>query len=131
MSGRIQQHVERLMRSRSEIFDEANRKRALADPAAAATSGAKRQKVEALAIPQLEIKPLSPGTHTLAQVFTITKNTGLQGFDATQIPAALAARISITTLLTMHPELLNQAVTVRPKPLTRLPSVESAAHSYI
>lgn len=100
------------MRSRSEIFDEANRKRALADPAAAAAGGAKRQKVEAMAIPQLDIKPLSPGTHTLAQVFTITRNTALQGFDACQIPPTLAARISTTALASIHPELLNQAVTV-------------------
>lgn len=116
MTGRIQQHVERLMRSRSEIFDEATRKRALIDPAAAAANNAKRQRVEPLATPRLEIKPLSPGTHSLKDVFIITSNAGLRGFDATQIPAALAARISVTTLATLNPDLLNQAIAVRQDP---------------
>jgi symplekin len=34
----------------------------------------------------------------------------LQGFDATKVPAALAARISVTALATVPPELLNQAL---------------------
>lgn len=111
MSGRIQQYVERLMRSRAEIFDEAGRKRALADQAAAGYGDAKRQKVEAGA-PQFTVPPLGPGPHTLAGVFTLTNNAGLQAFDATQLPANLAAKIGVRTLAALDQNVLDLAVNV-------------------
>jgi symplekin len=111
MSGRIQQYVERLMRSRAEIFDEAGRKRALADQAAAGYGDAKRQKVETGA-PQFTVPPLGPGPHTLAGVFTLTNNAGLQAFDATQLPANLAAKIGIRTLAALDQNVLDLAVSV-------------------
>ncbi|SPQ17927.1 8a867f3d-b872-4770-b8b0-cd100491d299 [Thermothielavioides terrestris] len=109
MSGRIQQYLERLMRSRTEIFDEAGRKRALADHTAAAYGDAKRQKLEG-GVAQVSIPPLGPGPHTLAAVFALTSNLGLQGFDATQLPANLAARISVSALATLDEQVLNFAV---------------------
>jgi symplekin len=111
MSGRIQQYLERLMRSRTEIFDEAGRKRALADHTAAAYGDAKRQKLEG-GVAQVSIPPLGPGPHTLAAVFALTSNLGLQGFDATQLPANLAARISVSALATLDEQVLNFAVAV-------------------
>lgn len=112
MAGRIQQYIERLMRSRAEIFDEAGRKRALADHAAADYGDAKRQKVEG-GVAQVTIPPLGPGPHTLAAVFALTNNQGLQGFDATQIPANLAAKISARTLATLDQQVLDLAIGVR------------------
>jgi len=97
------------MRSRAEIFDESNRKRALAEQAAA--SEAKRQRLEAN-VPQLQIPPLAPGPQSLAAVFTITNNLGLQGFDATQVPAEFASRIAVKTLQTIDQQILDQAITV-------------------
>lgn len=111
MAGRIQQYVERLMRSRTEIFDEAGRKRALADHAAAASGDAKRQRMEGGAAP-VSIPPLGPGPHTLAAVFTLTNNLGLQSFDAAQLPANLAGKISVRTLAAMDPQVLDLAVSV-------------------
>ncbi len=111
MAGRIQQYVERLMRSRAEIFDEAGRKRALADQAAAPFGDAKRQKVESGAA-QFSIPPLGPGPHTLAAVFTLTNNLGLQGFDVSHLPENLAAKISVRTLEALDPHVLDLAVGV-------------------
>jgi symplekin len=107
MSGRIHQYIERMMRSRAEIFDEASRKRALADQDA---GDAKRQKMEGA--PQFSVPPLGPGPHSLAGVFTLTNNLGLAGFDATQLPANLAAKISVKTLMTLDQQILDMAVAV-------------------
>ncbi|KAL2166451.1 hypothetical protein VTG60DRAFT_2759 [Thermothelomyces hinnuleus] len=109
MSGRIQQYLERLMRSRAEIFDEAGRKRALIDQGMAAFGDAKRQRMEA-GVPQFTIPPLGPGPHTVATIFTLTDNPGLQAFDATQLPANLAAKISVRTLATLDERVLDLAV---------------------
>ncbi|KAK3341242.1 hypothetical protein B0T25DRAFT_335481 [Lasiosphaeria hispida] len=109
MAPRIQQHVDRLIRSRAEIFDEANRKRAYAQPPTAEYSEAKRQKVDNAA-PQLPALSQPPGPQSLAAAFTLTGNAGLQSFDATQVPAALAAKISVMTLATLSQPVLDQAL---------------------
>ncbi|KAK3382420.1 hypothetical protein B0T24DRAFT_12001 [Lasiosphaeria ovina] len=108
-AGRLQQHVEKLARSRAEIFDDVNRKRAFAEQAHANHVDAKRQKTEA-GPAQPPIQSLAPGPQSLAAAFTLTNNLGLQGFDATQVPAALAARISVKTLATIDQRILDQAV---------------------
>ncbi|KAK4100634.1 hypothetical protein N658DRAFT_427072 [Parathielavia hyrcaniae] len=105
MAGRIHQYIERMMRLRAEMFDEASRKRALVDQAA---GDAKRQKMEGA--PQFTVPPLGPGPHSLAGVFTLTNNPGLQAFDATQLPANLAAKISVKTLMTLDQQTLDLAV---------------------
>jgi hypothetical protein len=107
MAGRIHQYVERMMRSRAEIFDEASRKRALVDQTA---GDAKRQKMEGA--PQFTVPPLGPGPHSLAGVFTLTNNLGLAAFDATQLPANLAAKISVKTLMALDQQILDLAVAV-------------------
>ncbi|KAI0388018.1 hypothetical protein F5Y04DRAFT_274872 [Hypomontagnella monticulosa] len=108
--GRIQQYIERLMRSRAEIFDEGSRKRALVEHADGLD--AKRQRTAtAPAPPQLEITPLKPGSHTLAEVFTFTTNDGLKHFNVgNNVPAPFAARISVTTIARIDPKLLDRAI---------------------
>lgn len=112
MNPRIQQHVERLMRSRIELLEEGGaRKRALLPQSDVPVMTAKRQKLEEVRpIARLEIPPLGPGPHSLGAVFTISTHPGIGQFDATVIPSALAARISVTTLATLPVELLNQAI---------------------
>jgi hypothetical protein len=110
MAGRIQQYLEKLMRSKAEILDEASRKRA-ADQAAVNAGDAKRQKVEGGARP-FSIPPLGPGPHTLAGVFTLTDNAGLQAFDASLLPANLAAKISVKTLANLDQHVLDFAMGV-------------------
>jgi len=60
----------------------------------------------------VSIPPLGPGPHTLAAVFTLTNNLGLQSFDAAQLPANLAGKISVRTLAAMDPQVLDLAVSV-------------------
>ncbi|KAL2263440.1 hypothetical protein VTK26DRAFT_6738 [Humicola hyalothermophila] len=109
LSGRIQQYLERLMRSRAEIFDETGRKRAFVDQAAANYGDAKRQRMDGVAS-QFRGPPLGPGPHSLASIFTLTNNLGLQGFDATQLPAALAAKVGVRVLATIDQQILDFAV---------------------
>ncbi|OLN97126.1 mRNA cleavage and polyadenylation specificity factor complex subunit pta1 [Colletotrichum chlorophyti] len=110
LAPRIQQHVERMMRMRNEIFDESGRKRAYeaqyrdgVDP--------KRQRMapQVASTPQIQVTPLPPGPHSLGDVFTLTGSEGLKAFDVATLPPALAAKISITTLLRTDPQLLAKA----------------------
>ncbi|KAK4160965.1 putative Pre-tRNA-processing protein [Cladorrhinum sp. PSN259] len=109
--GRIQQYIQRLDRSRIEIFDEAGRKRALADQGAAQYGDAKRQRTETPAVaPPVSIPPLGPGPHTYASLYTITNNPGLQSFDATQVPSQLATRIVVKALASIDQRVLDFAI---------------------
>ncbi|CAK7198401.1 hypothetical protein SEUCBS139899_001062 [Sporothrix eucalyptigena] len=128
---RIQQYVERLMRSRAELFDDAGRKRALVDQQAAAAGGdAKRQRVASGAgVPlaqQLlqEIPPLGPGPKSLADIFALATNPQLRAFNASNVPLELAAKISVSTLARVDAQLLSKAITgIR----DRLASLDAAA----
>ncbi|KAI1416965.1 hypothetical protein F5Y13DRAFT_153469 [Hypoxylon sp. FL1857] len=108
--GRMQQYVERLMRQRTEIFDEGSRKRA--PPEQADGLDPKRQRTGTVSShPQVEIIPLKPGPHSLADVFSFTSNEGLRNFNVgDNVPAALAAKISVTTIARIDPQLLDRAI---------------------
>jgi len=93
------------MRAKAELLDDA-RKRALSEQGY--PMDAKRQKVEG-AVPFV-VPPLGPGPHSLASVFTLTNNAGLQAFDATLIPAPLAAKISVRALATISPAVIDAAI---------------------
>ncbi|KAI1197944.1 mRNA cleavage and polyadenylation specificity factor complex subunit [Nemania serpens] len=110
LAGRMQQYVERLVRSRAEILDETVRKRPMIDQAGAVE--VKRQRTGTLSTqPQIEITPLEPGVHTLAEVFTFTNNDGLKKFNVSDtIPAPLAAKISVRTIAQLDPEILQRAI---------------------
>jgi symplekin len=108
---KIQQYLERLNRSRTEIFDEASRKRAYEAQQYDAIE-AKRQRLAAASVPQLHITPLSPGPHSVAEIFTLTSNAGLRGFDAGLVPSDIASRISVSTLARVDARLLLRAIEV-------------------
>lgn len=83
----------------------------MAGPPDGAQAAAKRQKMgEQQVVARIIVPPLGPGTHSLGALFTLTENLGLQGFDATTVPAALATRVAVTALATVPPELLGQAI---------------------
>jgi symplekin len=115
LSGRIQQYVERMMRSRSEIFDEANKKRGHPeyidglDPA-------KRQKLGEQGINtaanRLHVPPLAPGPHTVGELFTITTDEALKAFDVAQLSEDLVVKIGVTILQRLDFDVLNQAIEV-------------------
>lgn len=113
MALRIQQYIERLIRSRTEIFDEAHRKRGPPE-LVGGNDSAKRQKVGASVaapITNLVIPPLTPGPHTIAELFTITQDKGLI-FDVSQIPEDLVASIGVALMSQLDEGLLKQAIKV-------------------
>ncbi len=115
------------MRSRAELFDDAGRKRALADQQAAAYGDAKRQRIAngaGVASQQREIPPLGPGPNSLADVFALTSNAQLRSFNASNVPLELVAKISVSTLARVDQQLLDRAIQgIR----GRLASLEAAA----
>lgn len=99
------------MRSRMEIFDEAGRKRALAEQQQAAYSEAKRQKMNSEpVVPQVTFA--APGPNSLAALFTLTDNVAFHGLDASQIPAPMATKLVVSSLSRLDPQELNKAVRI-------------------
>ncbi|THV53677.1 hypothetical protein BGAL_0044g00020 [Botrytis galanthina] len=110
LNGRIQQYVERMMRSKTEIFDEGNRKRGPPEPVDA-LDPAKRQKLGAqVKAAQLHIPPLTPGNHTIAELFTITTDEALKGFDVALLSEDLVVKIGITILQRIDTDTIEQAI---------------------
>ncbi|KAF5876180.1 putative mrna cleavage and polyadenylation specificity factor complex subunit protein [Botrytis fragariae] len=110
LNGRIQQYVERMMRSKTEIFDEGNRKRGPPEPVDA-LDPAKRQKLGAQVKPaRLHIPPLAPGNHTIAELFTITTDEALKGFDVALLSEDLVVKIGITILQRIDMDTIEQAI---------------------
>lgn len=112
LAGKIQQYVERMMRSKADIFDEQTRKRGPPEP----TDGldaSKRQKLNAQvkpSAPKFHVPPLAPGSHSVAELFTVTNDEGLKGFDVAQLAEHLVVKIGITILQRLDADTLNQAV---------------------
>lgn len=112
LAGRIQQYVERLMRTRTEIFDEATRKRAAPEPA---NGVEKRQRIGPPPTPapaKLVIPPLSLGNHSVADLFTITEDKALKAFDVGQLPEHMVVRIDVLLLQTIDQNLFEQTIEV-------------------
>jgi symplekin len=116
LAGKIQQYVERMLRSRADIFDEASRKRGHPEPTDGLDS-AKRQKLGAQitspAAPRLRVPPLTPGPHTIAELFTITTDEAIKAFDVAQLSEDLVLKIVITILQRIDTDTLHQAIEVQ------------------
>jgi symplekin len=115
LAGKIHQYIERMMRSRTEIFDEASRKRGPPEPVDGLDS-AKRQKLGAqvpVPAPKFHVPPLTPAPHSIAELFTVTTDEGLKTFDVSQLSEDLVVKISIIILQKLDTETLNQAVQVQ------------------
>ncbi|OBS26462.1 hypothetical protein FPOA_00405 [Fusarium poae] len=106
MVPRIQQRVELTMRTMADIFDNSGHKRPL-EPPPQDEYEAKRPR---LSQAQVQIPPLGPGPHSLADIFTLISNSALQSFDVSQVPAPLVSRIAVTTLARLDSQILSQAV---------------------
>jgi symplekin len=104
------------MRSRTEIFDEANRKRGPPEPIDG-LDPAKRQRlgadVSSTPPNQLHIPPLTPGPHTVAELFTLNVDESVKGFDVSQMPEDLVVKIGISILSRVDAGTFNQAINVR------------------
>lgn len=100
------------MRSKTEIFDEGNRKRGPPEPVDAQDL-AKRQKLGAqVKSAPLHIPPLAPGNHTIAELFTITTDEALKGFDVALLSEDLVVKIGITILQRIDTDTIEQAISV-------------------
>lgn len=120
LAGKIHQYIERMVRSKTEIFDELSRKRGPPEP----TDGldaAKRQKLAQAqaqsthtppSVPKLHVPPLVPGPHTTAELFTITTDELLKAFDVAMLSEDLVVKIGITILQRLDADTLNQAIAV-------------------
>ncbi|KAI1342429.1 mRNA cleavage and polyadenylation specificity factor complex subunit [Xylariaceae sp. FL0016] len=108
LTPRIQQYLERLMRFRAEVFEDRKR----APPQHDASVEAKRQRIANMSSqPQIEVIPLKAGPCSLAEVFTLTNNQGLRGFNVSDmIPAPLAAKISVRTIAQLDSQILQRAI---------------------
>ena len=119
LAPRIHQYVERMMRSKSDIFEEATRKRGPPEPSDG-LDAAKRQKLGAQVkniAPRFHVPPLKPGTHTIAELFTVTTDEALKTFDVSQLSEDLVVKIAITILQKLDPETISQAVEVSSVPV--------------
>lgn len=114
LAGKMHQYIERMMRSRADIFDESTRKRGPPEP----TDGldaAKRQKLGApipKLVPRFHVPPLTPGPHTIAELFTVTTDEALKTFDVSQLSEDLVLKIGVTIMQRIDADTLNQAVEV-------------------
>lgn len=100
------------MRTRTEIFDEATRKRAAPEPANG-VDPAKRQRISIAPAPapiKLVIPPLAPGQHSVADLFTITDDKALKAFDVGQLPEELVVKIGVILLSRIDHNLFNQTI---------------------
>lgn len=110
LTGKMQYHVEKLIQSRPNIFDDSSRKRGLPVEPIDGLDNAKRARLEAQTPPLLKIPPLPSGPISYAQLYTLTEDVGLSSFDVTQLPSDLVVKITVPVLNAIDPSLFSQAV---------------------
>lgn len=102
------------MRSRTDIFEEASRKRGPPE-SIDGLDHSKRQRLGAnihTSPIRIQVPPLTPGPHSIAELFTITNDEGLKSFDVGQLSHDLVVRIGISLLATLDTDTFNQAINV-------------------
>jgi symplekin len=102
------------MRSRTEIFEEATRKRGPPEPIDGLDL-AKRQRLGAeVSISQpnrLYIPPLKPGPHTIAELFTLSNDAA--GFDVSGLAEDMVVKMDISILQFVDLSTFTQAINVK------------------
>ncbi|KAI9756161.1 MAG: hypothetical protein M4579_003974 [Chaenotheca gracillima] len=114
LASRIQQHIERLVRSRTELFDDINRKRPAPteptdglDPAKRARLGA---HISGTPESRFVVPPLPPGPTSIAQLFTLTDDEALSSFDVQQLPIDLVIQITLPVMYRLERGLLDGTI---------------------
>ena len=130
-AARIKAHIDRLVALQMEIFDENARKRGAPDGAEGPEAAAKRARLNAgLRGPGTAPPPLPPGPVTATQLYTLTGDSALQGFDVTPIPLDLVVRITLAVLQHIDSIQLDDALNVvrsRFMELSRRPLLQQQA----
>jgi symplekin len=115
INGRIQQYLERMHRTRLEIFDEANRKRPAPSEPTDGLDQAKRQRVVAEAPAHTQsVPPLPAGDISWRQLYTLNPEGSTVNFDvqAFKDPEQLL-RIVVPVLQSVDAQKLDHAINVR------------------
>ena len=123
MASPIQQQIDRLSQSRTEIFDDSSRKRAAPSEPTDGLDQAKRAKLGAEAterpnghveIPaqRPELPPLPSGIISVAQLFTLTTDAALTSFDVQQFPVEMVLRLTFPIIRKLEQAAVSQAVEV-------------------
>lgn len=102
------------MRQKTMIFDGPSRKRG--PELVEGFDSAKRQKLvqaKSSTRAQLKIPPLEPGPHTIAEVFTLTEDKSLHGFDVALFAEDLVVKIGVSILQRIDADTIEQAISVR------------------
>lgn len=115
INGRIQQYLERMHRTRIEVFDESNRKRPAPTEPTDGLDQAKRQRVVAeTATSTQSIPPLPAGDVSWRQLYTLNPEGSTVNFDvqAFKDPEQLL-RIVVPVLQSVDAQKLDHAINVR------------------
>jgi len=115
VNGRIQQFLERMHRTRVEVFDESNRKRPAPSEPTDGLDQAKRQRLVAEPPSRTpSVQPLPPGEVSWRQLYTLNSEGSTANFDVQNFrdPEQLL-RIVIPVLQSVNPAKLEQAINVR------------------
>ncbi|GAB7357064.1 hypothetical protein MBLNU459_g7881t1 [Dothideomycetes sp. NU459] len=123
LAARISQYVDKLRHSLIEAFDETSRKRPAPAEPTDGLSDAKRQRVDAQMRPATEHSlappPLPAGPVSFAQLFTLTREQGLIGFDVNVIPLNVVLSIVAPLLSSIDKSKMDNAInTVRARYLS-------------
>jgi symplekin len=115
INGRIQQYIERMHRTRIEIFDESNRKRPAPSEPTDGLDHAKRQRVAVEApVRAPSVQPLPTGPISWRQLYTLNPEGSTVNFDvqAFKDPEQLL-RIVVPVLQSVDAQKLDHAINVR------------------
>jgi hypothetical protein len=119
VNGRIQQFLERMHRTRVEVFDESNRKRPAPSEPTDGLDPAKRQRL--IAEPPSRtpsVQPLPSGPVSWKDLYTLNSEGSTANFDVQNFrdPEQLL-RIVVPVLQSVNAAKLEQAINVRDDPL--------------
>jgi symplekin len=117
-AGRIQQHLERMKVTLNEAFSESHQlKRRAAEMAPGGLDDPKRQRLRAEAtVAQIQqpdaFAPLPDGPVSLAQLFTLTRDTGVSTFPVQNLNIDIITQLIPAVIQTLSQERIEQTVNV-------------------
>ena len=114
MTGRIQQHLERLQQWRAEKLDDTGRKRFATSDVRDDTELAKRQRLENGVQNSLDPSYFKSEMPTpLSQLYTLTNDEGCKNFDVQAIPVDIVVKILVPILGSLDASQIDTAINVR------------------
>ena len=113
MTGRIQQHLERLQQWRAENADDTSRKRFATADVRDESEIAKRQRLENGVQTSLDLSYFKPEIPMpLSQLYTLTNDEGCKSFDVRAIPVDIVVKILVPILSSLDTSQIDTAINV-------------------